>query len=683
MSEGGEQLLIETLGILPGAESTGSLEGYDQLTRTATGWNPSPLGTPVAEHPSYAIVTVSPDFSDSLWFADVPGRSMSDVYFATAGGPLTLMGPVAPPDDLQAVLEFTGASNDLRHAVFTAQSPQGEESYMLWPGDLTLAGRRPSLYEYTGIGNAEPELVGVRNVGSIDEAAVAEHKEHINEAAELISDCGTALGSITGDRYNAISKTGATVFFTAEACGGSPTTTELYARIDRNKTVAISEPTYPPGQGSGPEPEECDAACATAEHEPGTFAGASEDGSRVFFLTAQPLLNSAATEGGKTDLYEAEIEGEGAGAHIGRIVQVSRDPNPGQAADVQSVARVSEDGSHVYFVAKGVLTSGPRGGEEGECITHLSAPELAEEELTHEGPCRPKSGKNNLYVYERDARFPEGHTAFVATLSPADVRKWQTTPDGGFLVFQSVADLTSDQEGQKEAGQVFEYSAEAETLVRVSQGQNGYNDDGNTSEYAASIPVQEYAIDAPVNRYLRSAVSADGADVVFSSEDALTPQAHSGINNVYEYHAGRVALISDGHDAIRLAEGFATELIGIDESGRDVFFTTADSLVPQDTDTQVDIYDARIYGGFPAPTMPAPCLGDSCQSPPSVAPSLLVPGVSSSTMEAPASNTTPNVKSKTPAKKKAKKHKRGTKTSRGKKKSNGKTKERRATGRAQ
>ena len=88
--------------------------------------------------------------------------------------------------------------------------------------------------------------------------------------------------------------------------------------------------------------------------EPGVFQGASRDGSKVFFLTKQPLLNG--DEGGTgtgQDLYEDEIEGEGASAKLARVVQVSHDPHAGQAAEVQGVTRISEDGSHVYFVAEG------------------------------------------------------------------------------------------------------------------------------------------------------------------------------------------------------------------------------------------------------------------------------------------------------------------------------------------
>jgi hypothetical protein len=650
MAEDGEQLLIETLGSLSGTEGVGLLGTSYRVGRTGLGWETTPLVAPLSAFPEYKIVALSPDLDDSLWFSNVPGQTKRDVYFAAGSGSLTRVGPGAPPGFPVTTLSFEGASKDLLRTVFTVRSSQSNEGQRLWPGDTTTGEALPSLYEYVGTGNTEPELVGIS-----DEHRVKEIK---TGHPHLISNCGTVFGSPEGrvDDYNAISETGGSVFFMAMACGSSPAVNELYARIDEEKTVAISEPSHPLGQGSGPGPEECNPACEAAEHKPGYFAGASADGSKVFLLTAQPLLNSDTDA--TTDLYEAEIEGEGASARIGKFVQVSRDPNVGQAAEVQGVARVSENGSHVYFVARGVLTTEPD-------LSLRAGHQIAVE------------GEDNLYMYERDARYPNGHTAFVATLRAADREAWQATdvrpvqatPDGRFVVFQSTADLTPDQEGREnDATQVFEYDAEGKTLVRASQGQNGYNEDGNTSEYPATIPVQEYLTELkPTERFSGLAVSADGSDVVFSSEDALTPLTSTGINNVYEYHDGLVALISDGHDAVRLARRPATELIGTDESGRDVFFTTADSLVPQDTDTQVDVYDARIDGGFASPTTPLPCSGDPCQNPPDVAPSLLVPGVASSTAEPPPTNSALNARAKAQVKKKPKKLKRRAKKKKGKK----------------
>jgi hypothetical protein len=629
VSADGEQVLMESIAGFAGLESPGLLGGNYRLARAANGWTSSPLEIPLSGFPVSELQSVSPDFSKSLWFSH--GAGAGEQYLSlSSGGSVTRIGPSAPPGGFKLALNFTGASPDLLHDVFTARSPRGEEEHTLWPGDPTVGERTPSLYEYVGTGNAEPMLVGVSD----------EHRvQHLAEST-LVSNCGTVLGS-GGDTYNAISETGSTIFFTAEAgeaCGALPAANQLYARIDQERTVAISEPSQPLAQGAGSAPEECDAACATASPKPGAFAGASTDGSKVFFLTEQPLLNGDRDT--DTDLYEAEIEGVGAGgagegadAHMSRLIQVSRDPNAGQAAEVQGVARVSQDGSHVYFVARGVLTNEP-------------------DRSLSPGHQTPTVGEENLYVYERDARYPDGHTAFVATLRAADAEDWgardlrpvQTTPDGRFLVFQSTADLTPDQEGRAEAGQLFEYDADTETLARVSVGQSGYNENGNSSVYPATIAHQEYVIASPVNRFLSLAISADGSYIFFISEDALVPQALSGINNVYEYHEGQVALISDGRDAVRLDSESATELIGTDESGRDVFFTTADSLVPQDTDTQVDLYDARIEGGFPSPTAPVPCSADACQNPPSAAPSLLAPGVSSSPEGAPASSSKPVIK---------------------------------------
>ncbi len=187
----------------------------------------------------------------------------------------------------------------------------------------------------------------------------------------------------------------------------------------------------------------------------------------------------------------------------------------------------------------------------------------------------------------------------------------QVTPDGRFLVFNSTADLTPDEGARTEAGQVFEYDVQTGSLVRVSRGQNGHNEDGNSSVYPATILEQDYTIARPTNQFTGLSVSADGAYIYFTSKDGLTSEAESGVVNVYEYHNGYVALISDGHDNVSVLGGPAVELLGTDESGMDVFFRTADQLVPQDTDTQLDVYDARINGGSSQESIGSICSSNS------------------------------------------------------------------------
>lgn len=73
-------------------------------------------------------------------------------------------------------------------------------------------------------------------------------------------------------------------------------------------------------------------------------------------------------------------------------------------------------------------------------------------------------------------------------------------------------------------------------------------------------------------------------------------------------------------------------------SGADIFFETADQLVPQDTDTQRDLYDARIDGGFPPPAVPTSCEED-CQGAPGSQPLFGAP--SSTTFSGPGNLASP------------------------------------------
>jgi hypothetical protein len=134
------------------------------------------------------------------------------------------------------------------------------------------------------------------------------------------------------------------------------------------------------------------------------------------------------------------------------------------------------------------------------------------------------------------------------------------------------------------------------------------------------------------------AISEDGSRVFFQSPVALTPEALNDVcvfersghceaaaQNVYEWEDGNVYLISDGQDLHSIFEGSSTQLIGADPSGSNVFFLTADSLVPQDTDTQVDIYDARVDGGLTGSSADAACSSE-CAELSSGAPAFSTPG---------------------------------------------------------
>ena len=94
----------------------------------------------------------------------------------------------------------------------------------------------------------------------------------------------------------------------------------------------------------------------------------------------------------------------------------------------------------------------------------------------------------------------------------------------------------------------------------------------------------------------KGSLSSDGSEVFFQSRDKLptvegTPADASTDTDVYEYESGTLHLISSG-----AADSAGATLAAVSPSGDDVYFTTADPLAPQDGDSAVDLYDARVDG---------------------------------------------------------------------------------------
>jgi hypothetical protein len=215
------------------------------------------------------------------------------------------------------------------------------------------------------------------------------------------------------------------------------------------------------------------------------------------------------------------------------------------------------------------------------------------------------------------------------------------------LVFTSRAALTADAAGSTGAGQVYRYDAQTASLIRLSVGERGFNDNGNAGVADASIvgPVVDHFNQAGPLRP-DPTMSHDGSYVFFTSPVGLTPHALNDVQietakfletveyaqNVYEWHDGHVSLISDGRDtSSAFGAASAVTLTGTDATGANVVFSTNDPLVQQDTDTAIDYYDARICTASdpcisPA-SAPAGCDGEACRGAPAGAPAL--PGAAS------------------------------------------------------
>jgi hypothetical protein len=666
----GGEVIASSYGAVNGVGgSTGNGQGgtiaqgavYD-LSRGSEGWSTAPVAPEAAEYQNpmelFDARGSSTGAPEAVWGLDPAGAApnVTALYLRRAGGEVARIGPATPDPTLENAKNayaYAGSSSaNLEHTLFTINLPE-----FRWPfdstvgvGGLTQEIGGDSLYEYVGTGNARPALVGVKGTS--------------RESTDLVSECGTLLGSsapvigAVGSTYNAISATGRRIFFTAvgtdqSACASpsepQPPVDELLVREElsdgRMRTEPLSEPSLAYCM-SGP-PGKCSDA---------NFEGASEDGAEVFFTSTQAIPGvagagedaadskdatsgcSETVEAGGCNLYEARFFPEADGEYGHELVLVSGGDSEPEGARVQGVARISEDGSLVYFVAKGVLTATPsRSGAAAQ------------------------PGADNLYLYETSSR----KTTFVATLAPGhaeqcgDEEDWQhrdsrpveVSLDDRYLVLTSAADLT--HEGTAPCSrEVYQYDRLTGTLVRASIGQNGYNDDGRNLLYGATLPDSGgYA--ARDNAAAESGVVAasDGA-VFFSTPDALTPTALDDqlapaiglpVPNIYEFRDGGISLLSDGEDAASIEGEPASKLLGFSASGADVFLATADRLIGADTDSQQDIYDAREDGGFAPPMPVVGCEGEGCAAPLTGDPSFPTPA-SAGQVGGEAATATPNPK---------------------------------------
>jgi hypothetical protein len=612
----GETVILQTLAGLAGTPgTTESVEPANIYVdrRTANGWQLSSMMAPLSEFVGERSYAFEADDGMSLWAQHTPRQSLktSELYVRSAGGVYSRVGSLSPrvlSNEESDIFETNSiwhdkpvaATSSFQHVVIEANFIP-EES---WPFDTTESNTT-SFYEYSGTNNESPVLVAV---GGAEKGS-----------KNLIAICGSELGSepSSGSAYNALASSGETIFFSVKPCLPAPETAEVYARLHGSmispgpaETVDVSE-------------SECNTACGGQSGK--NFEGASENGEKVFFTSTQKLTNDATdlTAGGNAaeDGGGCPVSGSGCNLYEYDFAQQEHERLTlvaGGAEDVRGVTGIAEDGSRVYFIAEGEV------------------PGSGENEFQH----KPVPGKPNLYVYDTGT----GATAFIATLSGADGQDWQrrffrpveVTGEGGrFLLFaSSAAGVTPDQtSGEGVVVQLFEYDAVTGELVRVTQGEEGYDDNGNG---ATGIEPENISLIAKtvgsVNDFKsttnRLNISEDGKTVVFETAGELSqrarPASSQGCYSVYEFHSegpistGKVRLLSDGHDVQPYKGEYCGAKFlpgGMDGDGSNVLIQTGDPLLSSDVDGgQSDVYDVRVDGGFPPASSSASCEGGGCES---------------------------------------------------------------------
>jgi hypothetical protein len=309
--------------------------------------------------------------------------------------------------------------------------------------------------------------------------------------------------------------------------------------------------------------------------------GMTSDGSKVYFTSAEQL--TADDTDNSVDLFQWSENG---GAPT--VTRVSTGTGETGNSDSCEVAWTSNcdvevvpvDESTFAVEGNGPPTDNAIDDETGE--VYFYSPE--ELDTTHGA-----FGSRNVYVYR------EGRPRHVATLEPSKpLRRIQVTPDGQHMAMITNSRLTAYDNNS--ASEMYTYEPATRTTVCVSCRPDG------------GFP--ESQVEGSLNgRFL-----TDDGRAFFSTGDALVPRDSDGIQDVYEFVAGRPQLITTGTGEASQSQNTFTGLVGVSADGTDAFFATNDTLVAADENGPfLKFYDARSNGGFLLPDPPTPCVAaDEC-----------------------------------------------------------------------
>jgi hypothetical protein len=415
--------------------------------------------------------------------------------------------------------------------------------------------------------------------------------------------------------------------------------------------AVLSEPSGcapPNGSGAGP---------GGGEHQGTGGQGylqntISEDGSRVFFTAhpsgriyeremlaesspvTVPISSGMATFLAATPSGQYVFYTEGGELYRFDTASETRQVLSNGAEGVLGGLGISDDGAYAYFVATGVLSANQNGnGEEAT------------------------KGAPNLYEWHEDLTSHTVATTFIARLLPTGLKgdedDWlasnsgslvegktsRVNPSGTALLFMSRASLTGYDNGHSGSSmcsegfvqvgcpEFFLYNAD-EALSSANPVCVSCNPSGAVADAEARLAhgENEVALGGPEwSSHLTRNLSAGGDRVFFETAESLVPGDTNGVSDVYEWEREGVGSCpsDSGHCLYLISTGTAHAKSFFGDaslSGEDVFLFTRQPLVGQDKDLNFDAYDARVDGGISAQNPQViHCEDEECK-PPSLQP---------------------------------------------------------------
>lgn len=508
--------------------------------------------------------------------------------YTLLSAPWTSLGPDTLRNRRVARFEYVADTPDSRQVVFNATRqllPEGDPPACSW---CDAPGPR-AVYEWVD---------GSLRLASVPPPGVS--FDFNNPIVAGLRERGLTA-NLPGEHV--ISDDGRRLFFTATVPGKGQ---QLFVRQDGTTTVHVSR--------SQVHPDPFVPAAA-----PRFWAAKAGDGSVAFFTAEEPL--TAGASGSDVSLYRWDataLEGQ-------RLTELSRDP--AGTPVVLGPAAVSDDATSVAFVAHGLLDPDDATGDPDDAT----------------GAVR---GEPNLYLWRQGE-----DVQYIATLNDSDTdptpgtairdaqmwtlrgdqggRAARISANGERLLFASFAPPPdSDYDTTEETAEACGNPAAGGDTCRQIYLYDARRDELNCLTCVAGVPVTGDAdlfgnsegaqpgnlpVDAPY-RQPRN-LSPDGTRAFFETARPLVSGDRNTKLDVYVWEDRNL----DGQGELRLiSTGRSTtdsKFVDASVSGDDVFFTTREQLVGIDTDSLVDLYDARVGGGIAAQNPPpvTQCQGDECQ----------------------------------------------------------------------
>jgi hypothetical protein len=169
------------------------------------------------------------------------------------------------------------------------------------------------------------------------------------------------------------------------------------------------------------------------------------------------------------------------------------------------------------------------------------------------------------------------------------------TGDGRHLLFEATGGVAANEVGyeQRRNAEMYAYDYGANSLVCASCNPSGApaSAEALTLERLVGVISVASFVD-----YLSHGISEDGRYVFFTTAEALVPQDTNGVSDAYEYDTatGQVHLLSTGKSPE------PSVFLDATPDGSNALIYTFQSLVGQDRDLNSDVYDARVNGGIAA-----------------------------------------------------------------------------------